>query len=358
MPPRGNVKVRSSNRSWSPKAFFRPRASTDIAQPLARRNVDFDLIDLLRRVLRQQLLVGRQAGLALGLARARRHPDPLELTRQCLLPLALGLLFLRQPVLLLLEPRRVVPLPGNALAAVEFQNPLGGVVEEVPVVRHGHDRALVFLEEALQPCHRLGVEVVGRLVQQQQIRRLQQQTAQGHATSFAARQGRDIRVRRRTPQGVHGNLELRVDVPGVDGVDLVLQAPLLVHDLVHLGRWQVFAELHVQLVVAVEQRLDGGHPLLDVALHGLGRIQPRLLLQEPDADAVGRKRLADELGVLTRHDAQQRALARAVQAEHPDLGAWQEREPDVVENAAVGRMHLPEALHGVDVLHGWLGSAM
>ena len=39
-----------------------------------------------------------------------------------------------------------------------------------------------------------------------------------------------------------------------------------------------------------------------------------------------------KLVILARHDLEQRALARAVQAEHADLRAGQEREPDVFEN--------------------------
>ena len=54
--------------------------------------------------------------------------------------------------------------------------------------------------------------------------------------------------------------------------------------------------------------------------------------------------------VLARHDAEQRALPRAVQPEHADLRAEVEREPDVLENPGVGRMDLPETLHGVDEL--------
>ena len=55
------------------------------------------------------------------------------------------------------------------MAAVEFEYPLGGVVEEVAVVGDGDDGAGEAHEELLQPFHRLGVEVVGRLVEQQHV---------------------------------------------------------------------------------------------------------------------------------------------------------------------------------------------
>ena len=183
-------------------------------------------------------------------------PDPLELALERPLALALRLLFLLQPVLLLLEPRRVVAFPGNAVAAIELENPAGDVVEEVPVVRDGDDRARVVLQKALEPGDRFGVEVVGRLVEQQQIGRLQQQPAQRDAAALAARERRDVSVGRRQPQRVHRELEARIEIPGVGGVDLVLNLRLLVEHLVHLVGRQVLAELRVDLVVARQQRLE------------------------------------------------------------------------------------------------------
>ena len=94
---------------------------------------------------------------------------PLELGRDRALARRLLALLLGQALLLLLEPARVVALERDALAAVELEDPAGDVVEEVAIVGHGHDGALVLLEVALQPGDRLGVEVVGRLVEQQQV---------------------------------------------------------------------------------------------------------------------------------------------------------------------------------------------
>ena len=330
------------------------RLDDDVAEPRPGRDVDLGRLDLLGGVLAQQVLVGVEARLALGLARARRHPDPFELALERALALALRLLFERQPLLLLLEPRRVVAFPGNAAAAVELENPAGDVVEEIAIVRDGDDGAGVVLEEALEPGDRFGVEMVGRLVEQQQVGRLQQQAAQRDAAALAARQRRDVGIGGRQPQRVHRQLEPRVEIPGVGRVDLVLNSRLLVEDLVHLVGRQVLAELRVHLVVARQQRLDGGDALFDVA--------EDVLLPDRAAAPAGRNPTEmpsagnaspRKLRVLAGHDAQQRALAGAVHAEHADLRAEIEREPDVFEHPGVGRMHLPEALHGVDELrHG------
>ena len=326
------------------------RLDDDVAEPRTGRNVDLDLFDLLRRLLGQQILVGVQPRLALGLAGARRHADPVQLTLQRALALALGLLFDDQTLLLLVEPGRVVAFPGNARAAIELEDPAGDVVEEVAVVRDRDDGSEIVLEEPLQPGHRLGVEMVGRLVEQQQVGRLQQQPAEGDAPALAAGQRGDVGIRRRQPQRVHRQLEPRIEVPAVGRFDLVLDLALLVEHLVHLVGRQVFAELRVDLVVARQERTDLGHAFLDVAEHRLGRVEPRLLLQKTDADALGRKRLAEKALILARHDAQQRALARPVQPQHANLRARQKRQPDVFEYDVVGLMDLAQPFHGVDEL--------
>jgi len=133
-----------------------------------------------------------------------------------------------------------------------------------------------------------------------------------------------------------------------------LQLALLGEELVHLGGRDVLAELHVDLVEALEQRLRGGHGLLDVLEDVLLGIEGRLLRQVTDADAVGRLGVAEEVLVDARHDAQQGGLAGAVRAEHADLRARIEGEEDALEDLLVGRVDPPEVLHRVDVLvrHG------
>src|SRR6185436_2975000 len=104
-----------------------------VAEARTWRDVDLDVLDLLAPFLGQQLFVSGESSLALGLAGARRHAHPFELTLERPLTRALGPLFLDQPSLLLVEPRRVVAFPRNARAAVELEDPAGHVVEEVAV---------------------------------------------------------------------------------------------------------------------------------------------------------------------------------------------------------------------------------
>ena len=90
----------------------------------------------------------------------------------------LGQLLVEQGVLLLLggqrrflafQKRVVIARPVEQLAAVELQDPAGQLAEEHAVVGHEHQRGVPAVQELLQPVDGVDVQMVGRLVQQQQI---------------------------------------------------------------------------------------------------------------------------------------------------------------------------------------------
>ena len=60
------------------------------------------------------------------------------------------------------------------------------MVEDVTVVGDGNHCAFVLLQMAFEPLNRLRVEVVGGLVEEQNVGLLQEQTAEGHAAAFAS----------------------------------------------------------------------------------------------------------------------------------------------------------------------------
>ncbi len=210
----------------------------------------------------------------------------------------------------------------------------------------GHDAALVLQEEVLEPGHRLGVEMVGGLVEEQHVRGLEEKAAQSHAASLAARELRDVGVSGRQAQGVHRDLDVAVQLPEVPRVDLVLEARKLVGGLVGVvGR---------QLLVAIEDGPLVGHRLLDVLLDVLLRVELRLLGQVADARPLGRERLSGEVLVEPGHDPKQRRLPRAVGTDHADLGVRIEGEPDPLEDLLPLGRDLAKVLHGEDVLLGHL----
>ena len=217
----------------------------------------------------------------LGLAALGVGPHPLELVLEALGQLGVLLALDLEALGLLLQVGRVVALVGVEPAAVDLGDPLGDVVEEVPVVGDGEDGAGVAREVLLEPQHRLGVEVVGGLVEQQQVGLLQQQLAQRDAAALATGEHGDVGVRRRAAQGVHRLLELGVEVPRVGVVDVLLELAHLLEQRVVVGVG--LGHLGGDLVVAVELGLDLAGALLDVAEDGLLLVERRLLEQDADA---------------------------------------------------------------------------
>lgn len=144
---------------------------------------------------------------------------------------------------LLVEVRGVVALVRERAAAVQLEDPLGDVVQEVPVVRDGDDGARVLREVLLQPVHRLGVEVVGGLVEQEQVRGLDQQLAERDTALLATGEVDDRPVAGRAAQGVHGLLQLGVQVPRVGVVQVLLELAHLLHQRVRVVRRHELGDL-------------------------------------------------------------------------------------------------------------------
>jgi len=71
------------------------------------------------------------------------------------------------------------------------------------------------------------------------------------------------------------------------------------------------------------------------------------LWQKTDPRPLGGLRFADELVIEARHDPQDGAFARTIEAEHTDLGSVKEGERNTVDNRLALRCDLLEVLHGV-----------
>src|SRR5581483_1928063 len=233
----------------------------DVSETRARRNVDLDLVQLDALLLRIQALVRREARLRFVVPRARAHAHPLELTRERPASRRFGLLLDRKPLLLLLEPGRVVALKRDAAPAVELEDPARDVVEEVPVVRDCDHRALVIGEEALEPRDRLGIEMVRRLIEQKQIGRGEQQPAEGDATTLSAGERVHVTIAVGQAQRVHRMVEMLLELPRVGAVDPVLHDRLLSEERVEVR--VRLGELRRDGVKAVEEVAQLANAVLD-----------------------------------------------------------------------------------------------
>ena len=214
---------------------------------------------------------------------------------------------------------------------------------------HGHDHPGVLLEVRLEPIDAVGVEVVGRLVEQQDIGTLEQDLAERHPPPFAAGEGGDVGVAGGQSHGVHGDFEPAVELPAFGGVDAVLDVGLLVEQGVHLVGVGAFGHPGVDRVEPMEQGADLGDGLLDVAEHVLLGVEHRLLRQVADRGPGGWPRDAVELGLLAGHDPQERALAGPVAPQDADLGPRIEREREVLQDLFLA-VRLRQALDRIDVL--------
>ena len=99
----------------------------------------------------------------------------------------------------------------------------------------GEHGAGVLGQVLLEPQHALGVEVVGGLVEQQEVGLLEQELGERDTALLTTGEVRDRCVGRGRAQGIHRLLELRVEVPGVGGVDLLLELAHLGEQCVEVG---------------------------------------------------------------------------------------------------------------------------
>ncbi len=98
-----------------------------------------------------------------------------ELIDECLQPLAFRVLFLGEPAIERLA-LAALPLEGTVAAAIEdelssvkMEDPVDRVVEQVAIVADHHHRVGIAADMLLEPERGLEVEVVGRLIEQQQV---------------------------------------------------------------------------------------------------------------------------------------------------------------------------------------------
>ena len=117
-----------------------------------------------------------------------------------------------QSRLLAIQVRRVVARPTREPAAIEFQDAGRHLAEQGSIVRNEEQRAAVAEQKILQPADGVDVQVVGRLVQQQEIRAADHGLGQEHAAFHTG--------------GKSGHIQVRLEAHARDdGLDLLLHPP-------------------------------------------------------------------------------------------------------------------------------------
>mmetsp|Transcript_57913 Transcript_57913/g.169309 ORF Transcript_57913/g.169309 Transcript_57913/m.169309 type:complete len:285 (+) Transcript_57913:1262-2116(+) len=228
-----------------------------------------------------------------------------------------------------MKPPRVVALERDALPLIELKNPSGDIIKEITVMGDGHHSALELPEEPLQPCHTLRIEMVRGLVEQKDVRIGEEQAADGHAPPLTAAQRRDLCISRRAAEGLHGPVQLAVELPAIAGIDARLQ-------LVHLLEQRVHVCIRVRhpgthLLELRQHRLRVRQSGLQALDHGLA-LELGLLLKVADPHGVVDGELAKEVLVFTGKDAHDRAFPRTVCAQNADLRTQVHAQADILED--------------------------
>ena len=273
-------------------------------------------------------------GLALGGPALGAHPDPFKFPLQGFLPGGLLFTLVGQPVLLLFQPGGVVPLPGDAFPPVQLEDPARDIVQKVAVVGYSDYGSLVFMQMVLKPGDGFRIQMVCRLVKQKYIGLPQKQAAQSDPALLSPRQGSHLLVRRRTAQGVHGHLQPGIQVPGVTGIQKLLDLPLPFKELVHLFVAHLFGKAGIYLVIFL-QKINGLlYSLFNHLADSPFRIEPGFLFQIPDGIAGGKHSLTVKILVHSGHDLQQGTFSRTVQPQNTDLGAVEIGEGYILRGSA------------------------
>ena len=139
--------------------------------------------------------------------------------------------------------------------------------------------------------------MVGRLVEQQEVGRLQQQAAERDPAALAARERADLGLARRHAQRIHGGRQRALEVPAVDRVDALLHLAHLGQRALHLVGVEGLGQARGDRVEAVEQVARTAHAVLDVLVDRARLVELGLLLEHADGGARRQQHVAADVRV-------------------------------------------------------------
>ena len=233
------------------------------------------------------------------------------------------------------------------MPAIEFQDPARNIVQEVPVVRDCDDSAFVLLDMMLEPCDGFRIEMVGWLIEKQDVWFPQQKPAKRHAALLAAGKHANQSLGRRAAQRIHGHFETRVQVPRLSSVQLLLNFPLAIEKVRHFVAGHRLGEFPVDFIEFAQKINDRLHALFDNLADSLRRIKLRLLLEETDSESGRNRSLALKLLIHSRKYPQKRTLTGAIQSDDADLRPVEIRKIDIFEDSFLVVV-FAYSNHGVD----------
>ena len=113
-----------------------------------------------------------------------------------------------------LHPRQILAVPPD-FSPVDLQNLIRDLIEEIAVVCNHQNRAAERNQKLLQPLDHLRIQMIGRLVENQQIRRRQNRCHQGSPLLLPAGQGVRTHIRVIDSELLQHGADLSLRVPVV-----------------------------------------------------------------------------------------------------------------------------------------------
>ena len=141
-----------------------------------------------------QLVKGFDTRFRFGLPRLWTLPDPFKLVLNRLLTAGVFTRFLLQTLRLLFEIGRIIAFIDKVTTAIELKDPADDIIQEIAIVGHENDVALIIDQMLFQPRNGLCVQVVSRFVEQQYVWLFQQKPRQRDTALFTARKAGDRAV--------------------------------------------------------------------------------------------------------------------------------------------------------------------
>ena len=275
--------------------------------------------------------------LGLGGLVAEAADERLELPDAVLLVLV-GRLELAAPLLPLREVPLIVARVEVQLPVPQFRDLAHGNVQEEAVVGNHHDRVGVTAQVALQPVARLQVEVVGGLVQQQQVRLFEQQLGEGDAHLPTARKllGTAPPVVLGEPQAGQHRARLCLDRVAVARAEFAVQALEAIRHLLVLEALRV--EFRHAVGQALELFLHGaqiGKDRQALGKHGAAGKRQAILRQVARGQPARGGQQARIQRLDARQDLQHGAFAGAVGAHQADAIIGRNQPIHVLEQQLV-----------------------
>ena len=239
---------------------------------------------------------------------------------QCLAALTGLFFFQRHSLGLLFQPGRIVTLPWNSFSPVKFQYPAGHMIQEITVVSNTDYRSGILLQMLFQP--------IDRFIQQQYVRLLKQQAAQGNPAPLSTGKRIHHLILGGTPQRIHGPLQTTVQIPGIRSVYLILQFCLTIDKSIQFIRiFQHFriSELLIDLLKFLQSVHNILYPLLHNLLNSFAGFQLRILLQIPYGISRRKNHFTLIIFLDTGNNFQQSRFSRTVQTDNTDFRSIEKR---------------------------------